>query len=99
MISMSDIVLQAVEEITGISKEIVIGRSRQADVVDARFIAVYYCHKQGMSSMAIASLFGIARYSVNRIVSEYYSRRTQQFYVWDDAVDKHLNSTKIAPNY
>lgn len=90
MASLVDDILKVVADVSGVAVGDILGESRVSDIVDARHIAIYYCVKNGVGSGVVSKRFGKSRYSVNRVVSTYYSRRTEQFYLWNEEVHSKL---------
>jgi len=90
MASVVDDILNVVADVSGVAVGDILGESRVPNIVDARHIAIYHCVRKGVCSRLVAARFGKSRYSVNRIVSTYYSRRTEQFYIWNENVHSRL---------
>lgn len=80
MTSLVDTVLKVVTEVTGLTVEDVTSKCRNADYVIARHLAVWYCVKTGVPTSVVAKRFGIARYSVNRIVTDHYKHCSTHFH-------------------
>lgn len=56
-----NMVLSAVAEVTEITSAEITSHNRQAEVVEARSLLVYYLYKEGLSSIQIAKLSGFTR--------------------------------------
>lgn len=54
-------VLSAVAEVTEITSAQITSHNKQAEVVEARSLLVYYLYKEGLSSIQIAKLSGFTR--------------------------------------
>lgn len=57
-------VLRLVAEETEISAEMIVSKSRLAEVVDARQMVVWFCFKAGLRPQTIAEKLGISRQAV-----------------------------------
>ena len=57
-------VLQLVAEETELSKEAILSKSRQAEVIDARHLVVWFCFTRGVYRRSIAEFLGITRQAV-----------------------------------
>ena len=73
-------VLRLVSEETEISPILIQSKSRLADVVDARQMVVWFCHRAGMSPRSIANKIGISRQAVcHKVATIDYKRRLKSF--------------------
>lgn len=73
-------VLRLVSEETEISPILIQSKSRLADVVDARLMVVWFCHRAGMTPRTIADKLGISRQAVcHKIATIDYRRKLKSF--------------------
>ena len=49
-------VIKVVTELTDVTEEAILGRSREAEVVDARWMVIYFLKEKGYNSFEIAEL-------------------------------------------
>lgn len=87
-----DYVVAVVADITEIPCKTIMSKCSRADVVDARWIAVYLLHKAGVYTMRIAEHLGITPRYVQYIVTDYEDRinLNQPMHQYYDAVRKRL---------
>lgn len=67
-------ILQAVSEETEMSSESILSSSKETEVVDARYLLVYFLFRQGFYPSQIARRIGKTRRSVNYMLSRYHIR-------------------------
>ena len=71
-------VLCLVAEGTEISAEIIVSKSRLAEVVDARQMVVWFCFKAGLHPRTIADKLGITRQAVCQKIATISDRRANK---------------------
>lgn len=70
-----DRIVEAVAEESEIPCEIILSRCGRADVVDARWTAVYLMYKTGVYTMRIAEYMGITPRYVQYIITDFTDRK------------------------
>lgn len=70
-------ILAAVADETEIPPERILSKEKCAEVVDARYILIYFLHKRGLYPTTIASMIHYSRRGVEKIVSQFDNRRRQ----------------------
>lgn len=73
-----DEVLSLVAEETEISAEMIVSKSRLAEVVDARQMVVWFCFKAGLHPRTIAEKLGITRQAVCQKIATISDRRANK---------------------
>lgn len=73
-----DEVLSLVAEETEISAEMIVSKSRLAEVVDARQMVVWFCFKAGLHPRTIAEKLGITRQAVCQKIATIADRRSNK---------------------
>ena len=73
-----DEVLSLVAEETEISAEMIVSKSRLAEVVDARQMVVWFCFKAGLHPRTIAEKLGITRQAVCQKIATIADRRANK---------------------
>lgn len=73
----ADRVITLVAEETDIPKEAILSKSRAAEVVDARHLAIKLLHSKDMYPSKIASLFNISTRCVNYAITNFDCRVSQ----------------------
>lgn len=71
-------VLHLVAEETEISAEMIVSKSRLAEVVDARQMVVWFCFKAGLHPRTIADKLGITRQAVCQKIATIADRRANK---------------------
>ena len=71
-------VLRLVAEETEISAEMIVSKSRLAEVVDARQMVVWFCFKAGLLPRTIAEKLGITRQAVCQKIATIADRRANK---------------------
>lgn len=67
-------VLDLVAEETEIPKELILSKSRAAEVVDARHLAIKLLYLKGIYPKRIAEIFGMSARSVRHIITTFDTR-------------------------
>lgn len=67
-------ILQAVSEETEMSSESILSPSKETEVVDARYLLVYFLFRQGFYPSQIARRIGKTKRAVNYMLSRYRAR-------------------------
>lgn len=67
-------ILHEVSEAMEVPEFDIISGCRNAEVVDARYILVYFLHKKGFYASTIAPFLNCRKRSVNHMISEFDSR-------------------------
>lgn len=73
-------VLHLVAEETEISAEMIVSKSRLAEVVDARQMVVWFCFKAGLHPRTIADKLGISRQAVCQKIATIADRRANKVF-------------------
>lgn len=71
-------VLHLVAEESELSPDLILSKSRIAEVVDARQLIVWFCFKRGLTHRAIAEHLGISRQAVCQILVGVDDRRANR---------------------
>lgn len=71
-------VLRLVADETEISAEMIVSKSRLAEVVDARQMVVWFCFKAGLHPRTIAEKLGITRQAVCQKIATIADRRANK---------------------
>ena len=62
-------ILECVAFETEIAKEQILSKDKFQDVVDARYMLVHFCHKNGMYTTDIARMMRFSRRAIEKMVS------------------------------
>lgn len=71
---LADYVLELVAEELDVTKESIMSKSRNAEVVDARHMAAILLYKSNVYSSRIASIFGVSPRTVQYIITSFDAR-------------------------
>lgn len=71
-------IFQLVSEVTEIDSNIILSKSRTAEVVDARYLLVHLLHKQGFYLSSIAKIMGLSRRAVEKIFAGFEDRKASR---------------------
>lgn len=67
-------VMKVVTGLTEVSKEAILGRSREAEVVDARWMAICLMHEKGYLAKQIAPLMNHPTRTINHAINAFPDR-------------------------
>lgn len=70
----ADNVLELVSDELEVSKELILSKSRRAEVVDARHMAAKLLHSHNIYPSRIAPLFGVSPRSIHYIITSFDAR-------------------------
>ena len=90
--------MSVVAEVTEIPCGTILSRCSRAEVVDARWMAVYLLHKSGVYTMAIAEHMGISPRYVQYIITDFADRISvgrQLRTKYEQAANKLRNNLEI----
>ena len=93
-------ILTQVAEVTEISKETIIGKTKSSDVIEARILVIYYCKSYGLSNQYIKEkLSRKSLFSIANLLNSYYicHKTSYSFRQLSDEVQQRIASimTKI----
>lgn len=71
---LTDRVITLVAEDTDMPKEAILSKSRTAEVVDARLLAIKLLHSKDIYPSRIAAIFGISPRSVRHVITAFDTR-------------------------
>lgn len=67
-------VIKVVTELTDVSEEAILGRSREAEVVDARWMVIHFLRVKGYSTNEIAKMINHPIRTINHASREFLDR-------------------------
>ncbi len=70
-------VLEIVSKETEVSVQEIKGKGKTIDIVDARYLVVYFLYKNGFYTSDISRIIGIGTHAVRLIIRNFDTRRTQ----------------------
>lgn len=68
-------ILECVAFETEIAKEQILSKDKFQDVVDARYMLVHFCHKNGMYTTDIARMMRFSRRAIEKMVAGFDERK------------------------
>lgn len=70
-----EIILEEISKVTGVSKDLILSRSRKQDVADARMLFCYMARKEGYLLREIASFIGKSYSRVSMVCCDVVLRK------------------------
>lgn len=70
-------ILGTVSQETEISEERILSKAKNAEIVDARYLLVYFLWRQGFHAPVISSLMNFSRRPIEKMISQFDIRRKQ----------------------
>lgn len=70
-------ILGTVSQETEISEERILSKAKNAEIVDARYLLVYFLWRQGFHAPVISSLMNFSRRPIEKMISQFDLRRKQ----------------------
>ena len=68
-------ILEAVEQATEIDRALIVSRSKQPDVVEARSLLFHYLYAEGFTRKQVADMTGLSRQCVAKQITTFDDRR------------------------
>ena len=68
-------ILEAVEQATEIDRALIVSRSKQPDVVEARSLLFHYLYAEGFTRKQVADMTGLSRQCVAKQITSFDDRR------------------------
>lgn len=85
-------ILGTVSQETEISEERILSKAKNAEIVDARYLLVYFLWRQGFHAPVISSLMNFSRRPIEKMISQFDLRRKQSGKMFE------MLLVRIAPN-
>lgn len=70
-------ILGTVSQETEIPEERILSKAKNAEIVDARYLLVYFLWRQGFHAPVISSLMNFSRRPIEKMISQFDLRRKQ----------------------
>lgn len=83
-------VLSAVAEVTEIEPASITSHSKQAEIVEARSLLIYYLYREGLSYLQIADLSGFTRQCIEAQVRRFPDKDSRSR--WLSTIMQHIDS-------
>lgn len=64
------LILSIISDVTEISENDILSKSFKEDIVEARMLLIYFCHKEGLLPAKIAELSGLSHRCINKHISK-----------------------------
>ena len=94
-------IISIVTELTEISQEELLSRSRRTDVIEARYLLIYTLHSQGIKTYKIAKLLNIPERSIYYSITSFSVRSDQDgsmMKAWYTEIKLRLQKLRNSPD-
>ena len=88
-------ILECVAFETEIAKEQILSKDKFQDVVDARYMLVHFCHKNGMYTTDIARMMRFSRRAIEKMVAGFDERKRYSHPIFE--IQCELIAKKLPP--
>ena len=94
-------ILECVAFETEIAKEQILSKDKFQDVVDARYMLVHFCHKNGMYTTDIARMMRFSRRAIEKMVAGFDERKRYSHPIFEiqceliEEVASHLRPNEL----
>lgn len=89
-------ILETVANETELTKEQILSHDRTAEIVDARYILIYLLRRKGFYIGEIAHAINFSRRAVEKIVSQFETRRIQSGRIFEIILERIANKLRTA---
>lgn len=89
-------ILETVANETELTKEQILSHDRTAEIVDARYILIYLLRRKGFYIGEIAHAISFSRRAVEKIVSQFETRRIQSGRIFEIILERIANKLRTA---